>query len=81
MTDLEKNKKNAVLASKLKVGDKVRVIKSNETGVVDKIIPYNRDDCRSPYGYSAIQIRFDNYDKLPHHRKVRRYSALSLKKI
>lgn len=41
----------------------------------------NRNNIKwdSPFGYSTVQVRFDNYDTLPPHKKVRHYSASSLK--
>jgi TRAP-type uncharacterized transport system substrate-binding protein len=76
--DYLKNKKNAYLASKIKVGDMVMVSKTREIGNVTKIIVYKRDNDKwnSPFGYSSVQVRFDNYNNLPHHKH---YSASSLK--
>lgn len=78
-----KNWNNAFLARKIKIGNRVMVIRTGETGIVTKIVKYDRDNDKwdSPYGYSTIQVRFDNYDSLPHHKKVRHYSASSLKII
>lgn len=81
--DFIKNWSNAFLASMIKIGDRVRVLRTGEVGTVTKIVAYNRDNGKwcSPFGYSAIQVRFDNYNDLPRHRKVRHYSAKSLEVI
>lgn len=65
--DYKKNKNNAMALSKLHVGNRVKVVKTNETGVITKIIAY--------------QVRFDDYNRLPHYKKVRHFSASSLVKI
>lgn len=79
--DYKKNKNNAMALSKLHVGNRVKVVKTNETGVITKIIAYNRDKVNSPYGYSTVQVRFDDYNRLPHYKKVRHFSASSPVKI
>jgi sulfate adenylyltransferase subunit 1 (EFTu-like GTPase family) len=78
--DYLKNKKNAILANEIKIGDRVKVLKTGEIGNVTKIIVYKRDNDKwnSPFGYSSIQVRFNDYNSLPHHKKVRCYSASSL---
>lgn len=78
--DYNKNQNNAILAKQMKIGDKVMVIRTGETGVVTKIVEYNRDNSNwdSPYGYSSIQVLFEG---LPHHKRIRHYSASSLKVI
>lgn len=77
--DIRKNRKNAALAKKMSPGTRVMVIATGETGEVTKVIEYNRENLNSPCGYSAIQVRFDDYENLPHHKKVRRFSSTSLK--
>lgn len=79
--DYEKNKMNAISLSLLSLGSRVEVIKTGEFGIVTKIIKYNREKYNSSFGYSTVQVKFDNYNYLPHHKKVRHYSASSLKII
>lgn len=78
--DYNKNQNNAVLAKQMKTGDRVVVIRTGETGVVSKIVEYNRDNGKwdSPYGYSSIQVLFEG---LPRYKRIRHYSASSLKVI
>lgn len=78
--DYNKNQNNAVLAKQMKIGDRVVVIRTGETGVVTKIVEYNRVNGKwdSPYGYSSVQVLFEG---LPHYKRIRHYSASSLKVI
>ena len=82
MNSYYKNKTNAFALLELNIGDKVRVIATGETGVITKKVKYNRghQNYYSPYGYSTVQVRFDNYDNLPQHRKIGHYAASSLQK-
>lgn len=81
--DKKKNQNNAILANKIEIGRRVMVKRTGETGVVTKIVKYDRDNQKwnSPFGYSTIQVRFDNYESLPQHKKVRHFSASSLELI
>lgn len=83
VSDYEKNKDNAIKAKALKIGDRVKVIATGQTGTVTKKIEYDRKNhnVSSPYGYTTIQVRFDNYEALPHHKKIRHFSARSLERI
>lgn len=78
--DYNKNQNNAVLVKQMKIGDKVMVIRTGETGVVTKIVEYNRNDGKwdSPYGYSSVQVLFEG---LSRYKRIRHYSASSLKVI
>ena len=78
--DYNKNQNNAVLVKQMKTGDRVVVTRTGETGVVRKIVEYNRDNGKwdSPYGYSSVQVLFEG---LSHYKRIRHYSASSLKVI
>lgn len=77
MRDTIKNKENAQMADKIKIGDKVRVAMTGEVGTVTKKVEYDREHQHyfSPFGYTTIQVRFDNCKG---HKRTRHFAARSL---
>lgn len=81
--DVQKNYTNALTAGKLQRGTRVRVIKTGETGTVQKFVHYrNRNPfyC-SPYGYTAIMVKLDDATNLTPKMKTKFYAGNSLEII
>lgn len=58
MDDGTKNLINSIMADGFEPGDRVKIIKTGQIGVIIKKIPYDRESQKfvSQYGYTAIQV-------------------------